>query len=64
MDFRETGWNVVYWMHMAQDRHQWRVPVNTVMNLQIHKRGISSLIDLLLASQDGLCYTEPVILVS
>jgi hypothetical protein len=23
MDVRETGWKVVDWMHLAQDRDQW-----------------------------------------
>jgi hypothetical protein len=26
---------VVDWMHLAQDRDQWRAVVNTVMNLRI-----------------------------
>jgi hypothetical protein len=33
--FRETGWEGVDWMHLAQDREQWRTLVNTVMNLRI-----------------------------
>jgi len=33
MDLREIGWDVVDWMHLAQDRHHWRALVNTVMNL-------------------------------
>jgi hypothetical protein len=31
----EIGWEEVYWMHMAEERDQWRVLVNKVMNLQI-----------------------------
>jgi hypothetical protein len=31
---REDGMN---WIDLAQDRDQWRVLVNTVMNLGIHK---------------------------
>jgi hypothetical protein len=31
----EIGWEVVDWMHLAQDRDQWRAVVNTVMNLQV-----------------------------
>jgi hypothetical protein len=34
-NLREIGWKVVDWMHMAQDRNQWRAVVNTVMNLWI-----------------------------
>jgi hypothetical protein len=31
-DLRETGWGKgVDWIHLAQDRNQWRVLVNTVM---------------------------------
>jgi hypothetical protein len=26
---------VVDWMHLAQDRGQWRAAVNTVMNLRV-----------------------------
>jgi len=35
MDLRETGWEGVDWMHLAQDRDQWRALVNTVMNVRI-----------------------------
>jgi hypothetical protein len=32
IDLRETG---VDWVHLAQDRDQWRALVNTVMNLRV-----------------------------
>jgi hypothetical protein len=35
MDPREIGWGSVDWMHLAWDRDQWSVLVNTVMNLQV-----------------------------
>jgi hypothetical protein len=35
MDLREVGWEVVDWIHLAQDRDKWRVVVNTVMNLMV-----------------------------
>jgi hypothetical protein len=35
MVLREIGWEVVDWMHLAQDRDQWWAFVNTVMNLQV-----------------------------
>jgi hypothetical protein len=35
MYLREIGWEVVDWMHLAQDRDQWRAVVNTVRNLPI-----------------------------
>jgi hypothetical protein len=35
MDIRKTGWGVVDWMHLAQNRDQWRALVNTVMNLWV-----------------------------
>jgi hypothetical protein len=35
MDLRETGWNGMDWINLAQDRDQWRALVNTVMNLQV-----------------------------
>jgi hypothetical protein len=31
MDLREIGWEGVDWIHLAQDRDQRRVLVNTVM---------------------------------
>jgi hypothetical protein len=31
IDFREIGWEVVDWIHLAQDREMWRAVVNTVM---------------------------------
>jgi hypothetical protein len=33
MNVREMGWKSVEWMHVAQDRNQWRTLVNTVMKL-------------------------------
>jgi hypothetical protein len=35
MDLREIGWDVMDWIDLAQDKDQWRVPVNTVMNLRV-----------------------------
>jgi hypothetical protein len=35
LDLREVGWESVDWMHLAQDRGQWRNIVNTVMNLRV-----------------------------
>jgi hypothetical protein len=32
MDLREIE---CYWLYLAQDRDQWRVLVNTVMNFQV-----------------------------
>jgi hypothetical protein len=34
IDLRGIGWDGVDWMDMAQDRDQWRVLVNTVLNLR------------------------------
>jgi hypothetical protein len=34
MDLREIGWKGVDWMHVAQDRDQWRAPVITVTNAE------------------------------
>jgi hypothetical protein len=33
MDLREIGWGGIDWIDLAQDRSQWRVLVNVVMNL-------------------------------
>jgi hypothetical protein len=35
MDLREIGWEDVDWMHLAQDRDQWKSLVNAVMNLRV-----------------------------
>jgi hypothetical protein len=35
MDLREIGWGGMDWIDLAQDRNQWRVLVNTVMNLRV-----------------------------
>jgi hypothetical protein len=35
MDFRGMGWEVVNWIHLAQERNQWQALVNMVMNLQV-----------------------------
>jgi hypothetical protein len=34
-DLRETGWDVMDWIDLAQDRDQWRALVNTGMNLRV-----------------------------
>jgi hypothetical protein len=35
MDLWETGWKVVVWMHLTQNRKQWWALVNTVMHLRV-----------------------------
>jgi len=35
VDLKEIGWEGVDWIHLAQDRDQWRGLVNTVMNFQV-----------------------------
>jgi hypothetical protein len=35
MDIREIGWSGMDWIHLAQDKDQWRALVNTVMNLRV-----------------------------
>jgi hypothetical protein len=35
MDLGEIGWCGVDWIGLAQDKDQWRVHVNAVMNLQV-----------------------------
>jgi hypothetical protein len=31
MDLRQIPWEVVDWIHLVQDRDQWRALVNTIM---------------------------------
>jgi len=35
LDLRETGWGVVDWIHLAQDRDRWRAIVNKVKNVRV-----------------------------
>jgi hypothetical protein len=35
MDVREVRWEGVYWIHLAQERDQWRDPVNMEINLRV-----------------------------
>jgi hypothetical protein len=35
MDLGEIGWDGRDWIKLAQDRNQWRVLVNTMMNLRV-----------------------------
>jgi hypothetical protein len=35
MDLREVGWDGTDWIDLAQNRYQWRVYVNAVMNFRV-----------------------------
>jgi hypothetical protein len=35
MDLRETGWDGMDWIDLAQDRDRWRALVNTVITLRV-----------------------------
>jgi hypothetical protein len=35
MDLREMGWGGMDWSDLAEDRGQWRAPVNMVMNFHV-----------------------------
>jgi hypothetical protein len=35
MDLRETGFEDMNWVHLVQDRNQWKALVNTVINLGV-----------------------------
>jgi hypothetical protein len=35
MDPREREWEIVDWMHLAQNRDQWQFLMNTVVNIRI-----------------------------
>jgi hypothetical protein len=34
IELRELGWGGMNWIDLAQERYQWRVLVNVVMNLR------------------------------
>jgi hypothetical protein len=34
IDIRERGWGGMDWIHMVQDKDQWRALVNRVMNFR------------------------------
>jgi ribosome biogenesis protein Nip4 len=35
IDLQEVGWEVVEWIHLTQNKDQWRALVNSVMKLQV-----------------------------
>jgi hypothetical protein len=35
MDLRETGWGGINWIHVLQDRNQWRALMNMVLNFKV-----------------------------
>jgi hypothetical protein len=35
MDLNKILWEDVNWIHLSQDRDQWRAPLNTVMSLLV-----------------------------
>jgi hypothetical protein len=35
IDLRELGWYGIDWIHLAQNRDQWRAHVNAVVNLRV-----------------------------
>jgi len=37
LDLREIRWEVVKWIHLTQDRDQWRTLVNTERTIGFHK---------------------------
>jgi hypothetical protein len=37
LDFGDMGWNGMDWIELAQDRDQWMILVNTIMNVWVHK---------------------------
>jgi hypothetical protein len=38
VNLRKIGWDDVDWIHMTQDRDQWKALVNTAMNLRAQKK--------------------------
>jgi hypothetical protein len=51
MDLRQTGWDGMDWIHLTQDRDQWKV----LVNFGFHKMlGSSWVVAQLAVSQEGL----------
>jgi hypothetical protein len=48
MDLKEIDWKDVNWIHLAQDREQWRTLVTMVVNLQVTQKALDF---------QGLCST-------
>jgi hypothetical protein len=34
IDLKETGWQCVCWIHLAQDMDWWQAPVNMIINTE------------------------------
>jgi hypothetical protein len=53
MDLTEIGWGCMDWIDLAQDRDQWRILENKVVNLWFHRMlGNSRVAAQLVASQE------------
>jgi hypothetical protein len=50
MDLRVIGWGGKDWIHLAQDRDQWRISVDVVPNLLVPWNGVNSRVARRLAS--------------
>jgi hypothetical protein len=35
MDLRDTGWDVMDWIDLVEDRDQWWALVNAIMNIRV-----------------------------
>jgi hypothetical protein len=35
MEFKEIGWEAVYWIHLAKDRECWQALLNMVIHLLV-----------------------------
>jgi hypothetical protein len=52
MDVKEVGCEHVRWIHVAEDRGQWRTLANMSLNFGFHKRqGIPRVAEQVLVSQ-------------
>jgi len=59
VDLNEIMWESLDWIHVTQDRSQWRTVVNTIVNLRLPQwRGVFFLVERRLLSRNPVLMKE------